>query len=82
MNTNLVGSNLTSAMLNRGDVQVWCAVSNDSDEQAITTINNADYNCIQRITSFDGDYFFCSEGNPWVCAVPVKRIEIKQSEAR
>ena len=80
MDTNLVGSNLTSAMLSRGDSHVWCAVSNDSDEQAVTAINKADYDCIHRITSFNDGYFFCSEGNSWVCAVPVKRIEISQSE--
>ncbi|AMN68550.1 MULTISPECIES: hypothetical protein [unclassified Psychrobacter] len=82
MSNNLVGSDLTRAMLSRGDKQVWCAVSNDSDEQAITTINNANYSGIHRIVSFNSEYLICSEGNLWVCAVPVKRIEMRQSEVK
>ncbi|AMN50655.1 hypothetical protein [Psychrobacter sp. P2G3] len=80
MSNNLVGSDLTRAMLSRGDKQVWCAVSNDSDEQANITINSEDYSCIHRITSFDDGCFFCNRGISWVCAVPVKRVEISQNE--
>ncbi|WP_426138375.1 hypothetical protein [Psychrobacter sp. TWR1-1-1] len=35
MNNELKGSDLTRAMLARGDKKVWCAVCDDSDEQAM-----------------------------------------------
>lgn len=38
MNDVLLGNDLTCAMLERGDKQVWCAVSNISIEQAMSTI--------------------------------------------
>lgn len=80
MNNNLVGSDLARAMLNRGDKQVWCAVSNDSDGQALTTINEADYSCIYPIVTYTNDYFVCNEGKPWKYAVPVRRVELSQNE--
>ena len=42
MLSKLVGSDLTRAMLERGDQQVWCAVSNESEQDAINTIKNVD----------------------------------------
>jgi len=80
MNNKLVGSDLARVMLSRGDEQVWCAVSNESDQQANITINNHDYSCIQRIVSFSDGYFLCNKGNSWTCAVPVKRIVRCQSK--
>ncbi|BBI68397.1 hypothetical protein PKHYL_25880 [Psychrobacter sp. KH172YL61] len=35
MNNELKGSDLTRAMLARGEKRVWCAVCDDSDEQAM-----------------------------------------------
>lgn len=36
VNNDLIGSNLTRTMLERGDKQIWCAIDNDSDKQAMT----------------------------------------------
>ena len=35
MNGEITGSDLTRALLERGDKQVWCAVDDESDEQAM-----------------------------------------------
>ncbi|MEC5210673.1 hypothetical protein RCH20_001749 [Psychrobacter sp. PL15] len=80
MSNELTGSNLTRAMLDRGDKQVWCATSNDSDEDAMATINSADYSFLRHIISFDNNCFFCKEGHSWQHAVPVKKIALTQDE--
>lgn len=80
MNKELRGSDLTRAMLNRGDKQVWCATSNDSDKQAIAAINNKDYRAVNRIVSFNDGYFLCSTGNQWAYALPIKKVELTQAE--
>lgn len=80
MNTRLVGSDLTRAMLSRNDKNMWCAVSNDGDEHAMAAINNADYHHILRIVSFDNDHFVCKNGNLWQYAIPVKKIKLTQVE--
>ena len=35
MNGELTGSNLTRALLKRSDKPIWCAVDDESDEQAM-----------------------------------------------
>ena len=47
MSTRLRGSVLTCAMLARGDKQVLCAVSNESDEQAMASIDSTEYDSLR-----------------------------------
>ena len=80
MDNKLKGSDLTRAMLERGDEKVWCAVNNDSDEQAMININNTDYGFLKYIVSFNNNHFLCEDGTPWKHAVPVKKVEVTQQE--
>lgn len=80
MYNELRGSDLTRVMLERGDEKVWCAVNNDSDEHAITNIDNANYSFLKYIVSFNNSYFLCEDGTPWKHAVPVKKVEVTQQE--
>lgn len=79
MNNRLRGSELTRAMLERGDTEILCAIDDDSDEQAMTGHASNDFTA--HITSFSDGKFYCSGGMPWTCAVPVKISEITQIEA-
>lgn len=81
LNRELKGSNLASAMLEDGDEKVWCVVSNDSDEHAMATINNADHSFLRHVVSFNNNYFFCEDETSWQYAVPVKKVEITQQDA-
>lgn len=82
MNKELIGSHLTRAMLSRGDQQVWCATSHESDKHALAAINDKDYSKISRIVSFDDGYFFCSTGNRWAYALPIKKVALTHAELR
>jgi hypothetical protein len=76
----LQGSRLTQAILERDDKQVWCAVSNVSDDHAMTAIYNGYYELLVSIVSLGDDGFVCDKGNLWQYAVPVKKIELTQEE--
>lgn len=76
----LVGSDLTLAMLKRGDEQVWCAVSNESEQDAINTIKNVDGRFIINIISFKDKCFLCKEESTWKYAVPIKKTPLTQNE--
>ena len=78
MNNELKGSNLTRAMLARGDKKVWCAVCDDSDEQAMMDHCGNDFTAY--IVSFRDGHFYCNAGMPWEFAVPIKIIAVLQSE--
>lgn len=80
MSSELVGSDLTRAILERGNEQVWCAVSNDSEQDAMSTIRNVDDRFITHIVSFEEGCFLCKEGKVWQFAVPVKKIPLTQDE--
>lgn len=80
MSSELVGSDLTRAILERGDEQVWCAVSNVNAQQARATIKNGDSDFITHIVAFENDGFLCKEGKVWQFAVPVKKIPLTQNE--
>nr|WP_193216005.1 hypothetical protein [Psychrobacter sp.]QJS05544.1 hypothetical protein [Psychrobacter sp.] len=80
MDNKLKGSDLTRAMLERGDDKVLCAVNNDSDEHAITNIDNADYSFLKYIVSFNNSYFLCKDATHWKHAVPVEKVEVTQQE--
>ena len=79
MNNKLTGSDLTRAMLDRGDKQIWCAVDDDSDERAISDQIDNDFTA--RIVSFVNGSFLCTSGTEWLFAVPIKIVELTQVEA-
>lgn len=80
MSAKLFGSSLTREMLKKGNKQIWCAVSNDSEEHAMTIIENSHYSLLVYITSFNDDEFICREGESWRFAIPVRKIELTQEE--
>lgn len=80
MSPQLTGSDLTRAMLERGDQQVWCAVSNESEQDAINTIKNVDGNFIMHIVAFEDGCFLCKEDSAWSYAVPIKKTLLTQDE--
>lgn len=79
MNQELTGSDLTRAMLERGDKQIWCAVSDDSDKEAMS--DQVDNDFTARIVSFKDGNFYCSSGTTWAFAVPIKIVTLTQNEA-
>ncbi|AOY45170.1 MULTISPECIES: hypothetical protein [Psychrobacter] len=76
----LQGSRLTQAILERDDNQVWCAVSNVSDDHAMTAIDNGYYELLVSIVSLGDDGFVCDKGHLWQYAVPVKKVELTQDD--
>jgi hypothetical protein len=79
VNNTLTGSDLTRAMLNRGDKKIWCAVDDDSDARAISDQIDNDFTA--RIVSFRDGKFYCTAGMTWLYAVPIKIIPLTQQEA-
>ncbi|MGM8898643.1 MULTISPECIES: hypothetical protein [unclassified Psychrobacter] len=79
MYKELTGSELTRAMLDRGDTQIWCAVSDNSDEEAMS--DQVDNDFTARIISFDDNGFYCTAGMAWSFAVPIKISPLTQDEA-
>ena len=80
MNGEITGSDLTRALLERGDKQVWCAVDDESDEQAMMDHCGNDFTAY--IVSFKNGYFYCSCGTPWLFAVPIKISAVTQHEMK
>ena len=78
MYQELTGSELTRAMLNRGDKQIWCAVGDDSDEEAM--LDQVDNDFTARIVSFKDGNFLCTAGMAWSFAVPIKIVPLTQDE--
>lgn len=74
----LSGSELTRAMLARGDEQVWCAVADNSDEEALQDLTGNDFTAF--IVSFENDCFYCSGGMEWGYAVPIKIVALTQQD--
>ncbi|WP_367103614.1 hypothetical protein [uncultured Psychrobacter sp.] len=79
MNNKLTGSDLTRTMLARGDTNIWCAVDDDSDDQAMTDHENNDFTA--RIVSFKDGHFICTMGATWLYAVPIKIAPLTQEDA-
>ncbi|WP_413501617.1 hypothetical protein [Psychrobacter maritimus] len=80
MGNELRGSNLARAMLKRGDKkEIWCAVSDESDQEAISDLNGNDFTAY--IVKSQNGYFYCNGGMQWSYAVPIKIIPIKYTEA-
>ncbi|MDE4456066.1 hypothetical protein EPB74_12465 [Psychrobacter sp. DAB_AL62B] len=78
LNNGLTGSRLTRAMLARGDQQVWCAVADYSDEEAMQDLVNNDFTAF--IVSSKENSFFCTGGMEWKFAVPIKIIALTATE--
>lgn len=78
MNNELKGSDLTRALLKRGYKRVWCAVDDESDEQAIKYQCGNDFTAY--IVSFNNGCFYCSGGMSWLFAVPIKIVAVTQQE--
>lgn len=78
MDNKLVGSDLTKAMLQRGDRQIWCAVDDNSDEQAISEQTHNDFKAY--IVSYEEGKFFCTAGMSWLFAVPIKIAALTSEE--
>ncbi len=74
MRNELKGSDLARAMLRRGDKRIWCAISDDSDEQAMTVHDSNAFTAY--IVSFKDGEFYCTGGMPWLYAVPIKISEM------
>ena len=80
MNGEITGSDLTRALLERGDKQVWCAVDDESDEQAMMDHCGNDFTAY--IVSFKNGFFYCSCGTTWLFAVPIKISAVTQHEMK
>ena len=75
----LTGSNLTRAILERGDKkEIWCAVSDESDQEATSDLYGNDF--IAYIVKSQNGYFYCDGGMQWLYAVPVKIIPMTYTE--
>ena len=74
----LKGSALTRAMLKRGDKQVWCAVSDDSDEETMQYLTDNDFTAV--IVSFNEDCFISTGGMEWAFATPIKIVALTETE--
>ena len=76
----LTGSNLTRAVLERGDKkEIWCAVSDESDQEAISDLYGNDFSAF--IVKSQNGYFYCDGGRQWLYAVPIKIIPMTYTEA-
>lgn len=74
MDKELRGSDLTHAMLRSGYKHIWCAVDDESDEQAM--IDNNGNHFTAYIVSFKNGCFYSDGGMQWLHAVPIKIEEI------
>ena len=75
MHRELRGSELTRTMLKCGYKKIWCAISDESDEQAIEENDGNDFTAY--IVAFKDGYFYCTSGMQWLYAVPIKIEEIR-----
>nr|QJS05933.1 hypothetical protein [Psychrobacter sp.] len=78
MGNELRGSDLVRAMLECGHKKIWCAIDDESDEQAMTAHDSNDFTAY--IVSFRDGSFYCTGGMPWLCAVPIKISEVIENE--
>ncbi|WP_313631643.1 hypothetical protein [Psychrobacter sp.] len=80
MSNELRGSDLTRALLKRGDKRIWCAVDDESDEQAM--VDHCDNDFTAHIVTFKNGCFYCSAGMSWLFAVPIKIVAVTQDEMK
>ena len=74
MDTVIVGSELTRSMLEDGHKNIWCAVSDESDENALEDQVGNDFT--SRIVAFEDGQFYCTSGMPWKYAVPIEIVAL------
>lgn len=72
MQDELLGSDLTRFMLMNGKQRVWCATSDDGDEEAMMDHEGNDFTAY--IVSYYGGHFYCEAGMAWGYAVPIKIV--------
>lgn len=75
----VMGSELTHSMLKDGHQKIWCAVSDESDKNAME--DQEKNGLTSMISSFEDGKFYCTSGMAWRYAVPIKitaltRIEV------
>ena len=80
MDEAMTGSELTRAMLENGHEEIWCAVDDNCDQEAMSNLANNDFTAY--IVSFEDGMFYCTSGMAWLCAVPIKIVGITQTEAK
>ncbi len=78
MNDILTGSDLARAMLMRGEKEIWCAVADSSDQEAMMDLRGNDFTL--SIVSFEQGVFHCTGGTEWAFAVPIKIVALTESE--
>ena len=78
MGNELRGSDLTRAMLERSNKKIWCAIADESDQQATNDLNGNDFTAY--IVKFQNGYFYCDGGMQWLYAVPIKISQVMESE--
>lgn len=74
MDIVIVGSELTRSMLEDGHQNIWCAVSDESDENALKDQVSNDFTA--RIVAFEDGQFYCAGGMPWKYAVPIQIVAL------
>ncbi|WP_367103159.1 hypothetical protein [uncultured Psychrobacter sp.] len=74
MSNKLTGSHSTRVMLERENKPVWCAVSDNSDEEAIQDLAGNDFTFF--ITSYKEGYFYCTSGMQWAFAIPIEIVAV------
>ena len=72
MGNELKGSDLARAMLECGHKKIWCAIDDESDEQAMTDLSGNDF--MTHVVAFEDGFFYCTGGMRWLCAVPIKIV--------
>ena len=75
----IVGSELTRSMLQNGQQDIWCAVSDISDKNCLDYQIGNDFTAC--IMSFEEGQFFCTADMAWRYAVPIEIRALTQSEA-
>ena len=78
MDSGMVGSALTRSMLENGHQEIWCAVSDVSDEDAMEDQVGNDFTAC--IVDFRDGQFYCTADNGWSHAVPIEVRALTQSE--
>ena len=78
MDGGMVGSALTRSMLENGRQEIWCAVSDVSDEDAMKDLVGNDFTAC--IVDFRDGQFYCTADNGWSHAVPIEVRALTQSE--
>ena len=78
MDSGLVGSQLTRSMLKNGHQEIWCAVSDVSDEDAMEDQVGNDFTAC--IVDFRDGQFYCTADNGWFHAVPIEVRALTQNE--